>query len=237
MSTNHVTVRALCGEVYARWLPRASHFYRATGYFSVAALSAGADAYAAFFSNKGQMRLLTGEITPHDALYDDGSRTVGLSASDYRDYPVSCFRKLLEGGLLVVKVATPRKRADLGIFHTKYGVLAVPDEPYVSFQGSANETKPGIGGYNYEESLVYSGSDDTHAHERLSAFQTLWDDKDTDWRVNQYNFPDRDADRSTLRTPGPSQEVLQDNWKLENWRLEHRITRSEARSLSTPVPI
>jgi hypothetical protein len=171
------------------------------------------------------MLLLTGEVTGHDALGGGGDRSVELSESDFRHYPASCFRELLKQELLVVKVATRRDAGSIGIFHTKYGVLKLRDGKHVSFLGSANETGPGIGGDNYEETSVYV-HDDARARERLEEFQRLWTDQDEEWSVSAYLSPKRSEIDATAVQRNPEQ--------LENWRLENRLTRSELEGIASP---
>jgi len=233
MNASSNPVRDLYRGVYREWLPQAAQFSRATGYFSVTALSVGANAYADFFARGGHMLLLTGEVTSHDAMGDAGDRSVELSESDFLYYPASCFRELLKRERLVVKVATRRDANGTGIFHTKYGVLELRDGGKVSFLGSANETGPGIGGDNYEETSVYA-HDDARARERLEEFQRLWTDQDEEWSVSAYQSPERSEIDATALPENPDEGVLRNPGQLENWRLDNRLTRSELESIASP---
>lgn len=222
MSTDCSTTRALYDEVYKQWLPEANTFARATGYFSVSALSAGAYAYSAFFANGGSMRLLTGEVMSYDSIAEK-TESPGLSESDFRYHPFACFLQLLAQEKIIVKVATPRAKDNHGIFHAKYGILVVPNGPAISFLGSANETRPGIGGENYEETSVFDDASGVTATELLREFDLLWNNKDPNWAVRPYQ-PQETSQTGTLPQPSlPEGENTR-----EHWRLEHRLTRHEA---------
>lgn len=188
-------------------LGRSNEYWRAVGYFSSSSLELFGAPLGEFLRSDGHIRLVTSvELRPEDmAVIQSHARTRAEVCADRleeiidREFGegvgpgVDRLARLLELDRLRIRIALPRHGA--GIYHEKVGIF-FDGEDFVSFTGSANESR-----YAFEENSecveVYpSWSEPRRAARKRAHFDAIWNRVDD--AVETLDFPEA-AKRRLLR--------------------------------------
>lgn len=199
--------RTLVDQFFRPALGRSSDYWRAVGYFSSSSLELFGAPLGEFLRSDGHIRLVTSvELRPEDmaVIQSHASSRAEVCAERLEEIVerefgdgvgpgIDRLARLLELGRLEIKIALPRHGA--GIYHEKVGVF-FDGEDYVSFTGSANESR-----YAFEENSecveVYpSWSEPRRAARKRAHFDAIW--RKVDDAVETLDFPEA-ARRRLLR--------------------------------------
>lgn len=199
--------RTLVEQFFRPALRQSIEYWRAVGYFSSSSLELFGAPLGEFLRNNGRIRLITSvELRPDDMAVIQShlktraevcaSRLEEIIESEFGEgigAGVERLARLLELERLEIKIALPRHGA--GIYHEKIGVFFDGGD-YVSFTGSANESR-----YAFEENSecieVYpSWSEARRAARKRAQFDAIWNKIDE--TVETFDFPEA-ARRCLLR--------------------------------------
>jgi superfamily II DNA or RNA helicase len=199
--------RTLAEQFFRPALSQSIEYWRAVGYFSSSSLELFGAPLGDFLRNDGNIRLITSvELQPDDiAVIQARARTrAEVCANRLEEIiekqfgegigaGVDRLARLLELQRLEIRIALPRHGA--GIYHEKIGIFFDGDD-YVSFTGSANESR-----YAFEENSecleVYpSWSEQRRAARKRAQFDAIWNRVDE--AIETFDFPEA-ARRCLLR--------------------------------------
>lgn len=202
----------LLSDFFLPCLREATTYSRAVGYFSSHALAAAADGLPAFIEREGSMRLVASpDLSDEDvSAIDRGYRArddvveealLRVLREDTPD-PVSerlgFLAWLVAHERLDIKIAVldePRP----GIYHEKIGVFTDASGNFVSFEGSANESRGGLVS-NFESLLAFRSDLRGQAEIARSLqedFERLWEDRTPKLKI--MGFPAAAADELLSR--------------------------------------
>ena len=171
-------------------LKQATEYRRAAGYFSGSVFRVAYDEFAGFFSRGGKFEVV---CNGHLSLADATAALAGLQESwKWTQVKLEEVAKragrpelnlmswAIANGALAVKVAqvVPHTNA---IYHEKFGLFLEGGNPFLAFEGSANETYAAFK-TNYERVCLYPNEmkNATVYQSRLaSEFEKLWQNKTT----------------------------------------------------------
>lgn len=234
--------RTLVDQFFRPALGQSNDYWRAVGYFSSSALELFGAPLGEFLRKDGHIRLVTSvELRPDDMAViqrHEKSRAevcaerleiiIDEEFGDGVGPGVERLARLLELGRLEIRIALPRHGA--GIYHEKIGVF-FDGEDYVSFTGSANESR-----YAFEENSecveVYpSWSEPRRAARKRAHFDAIWNRVDD--AVETLDFPEA-ARRRLLRrveearaSGQPAPSAPDPEWK---WRHQRQATEEFLRA-------
>lgn len=182
----------LLNEFFVPCLREASSYWRAVGYFSSHGLAAAAQGLSEFVARDGTMRLVASpDLSDEDvraieqgyeARQDVVERVVLRVLREEQPDPIrerlGYLAWLVAQERLDIKIAM-LEAADAGIYHEKIGVFIDAEGNYVSFEGSANESRGGLVA-NFESILAFraniAGQADV-ARRIREDFERLWADQ------------------------------------------------------------
>lgn len=231
--------RTLVEQFFRPALSESTEYWRAVGYFSSSSLELFGAPLGDFLRNDGNIRLITSvELQPDDiAVIQARAKTrAEVCANRLEEIIENQFgegigagvdrlARLLELGRLQIRIALPRHGA--GIYHEKIGIF-FDGADYVSFTGSANESR-----YAFEENSecveVYpSWSEERRAARKRTQFDAIWNRVDD--AIETFDFPEaaklcllrkveeQKAFASTRSAPAPDPD-----WK---WRHQREAVTS-----------
>ncbi|KWV59183.1 hypothetical protein AS026_29210 [Rhizobium altiplani] len=199
--------RTLVDHFFRPALGESTNYWRAVGYFSSSSLELFGAPLGEFLRKDGRIRLITSvELRPEDmAVIQSRKRTRAEVCADRLEEIIESqfgegigagidrLARLLELERLEIRIALPRHGS--GIYHEKIGVFFDGDD-YVSFTGSANESR-----FAFEENSecveVYpSWSEPRRAARKRAHFDAIWNKVDD--AVETLEFPEA-ARRRLLR--------------------------------------
>jgi len=197
----------LVNDFYLPALERAVSYMRAAGFFSSSVFEAIGAPLLGYVSKGGTMRLVTSVCLDEEdvAAIEQGldrrqayeQRLLSQINSEFAQTlgrGTYLLMALLAAGRLEIKIAVPRRGR--GIYHEKVGVFLDADGNYVSFSGSANESRAGLE-VNYECVDVYTSWDDgKRALAKRRHFELLWDGNAPG--AETFDFPEA-ANRELIR--------------------------------------
>jgi len=181
---------SLLNDFYIPALTVASHYDRATGYFSSAVLALAPVAFSRIASQGGKIRLL---CSPHLSAEDAEALTMVSAAeqptalevaaaslaelthgTNIQKRAVACMRALIDAGVLEVRFVTA---GSSGLFHDKIGIFTDGAGDKVSFIGSANETASAWSGFaNHEQIEAFTSWSGEEAERRCSRHEAQFDE-------------------------------------------------------------
>lgn len=188
----------LVDQFFRPALAQSTRYWRAVGYFSSSSLELFGAPLGDFVRGDGRIRLVTSvELRPDDievlrAHRGDAAdvcaerleRIIEEEFGEGVGPGTDRLARLLDLGRLEIRIALPRHGS--GIYHEKVGVF-LDGEDYVSFTGSANESR-----FAFEENCecleVYpSWSEARRAARKRAHFEALWEGVDES--VETLDFP------------------------------------------------
>lgn len=191
--------KTLVEQFFRPALSESTEYWRAVGYFSSSSLELFGAPLGNFLRNDGNIRLITSvELQPDDiAVIQARAKTrAEVCANRLEEIIENQFgegigagvdrlARLLELGRLQIRIALPRHGA--GIYHEKIGIF-FDGADYVSFTGSANESR-----YAFEENSecveVYpSWSEERRAARKRAQFDAIWNRVDD--AIETFDFPE-----------------------------------------------
>jgi DNA phosphorothioation system restriction enzyme len=217
--------------LYERSLPQSVRFDRAVGFFASSVFAVCPKAFGSFFQNRGRMRVVCCPILDRIDIeavvagYRDRPHILRASrlevlAGGRRDVlrargPLTSW--LVATGSLDVRIAVRDFGRSAHIYHEKLGLFGDPEENWIAFSGSANESFSGLEG-NFESVDVFRSWvpwERKRVDQKLAAFDRLWAN-DTDG-VEVLTFAEA-ATRGLLKArvespprpdgdPGPAEEA------------------------------
>jgi superfamily II DNA or RNA helicase len=216
----------LLDDFFRPSLRNAHEYWRGVGYFSSSALEAFGAPLRTFIENGGTIKLVASvELHEKDveAIKDGLSKQevcerrldeiIEEEFIDGAGNGVSRLVGLLEGGLLEIKIATPK--GGRGIYHEKVGVF-FDEADFVAFSGSTNESKTAFEDSRECVDVFSSWESPKRAERKKTRFLKLWEDKDEGADV--YDFPDAVAKkliRICKHEPGTAKN---DERETKRWR-------------------
>ncbi len=182
----------LIDTFYLNALNCASHYDRATGYFSAGVLALAMRGIEGLLANGGHMRLVVGcTLDPPEveaikrgedlrATVEKHLAGTPLTPPDdaVRD-ALELLAWMVQHGILEIKVAVPcdaqrRPITAVGIFHEKSGVITDATGDRIAFNGSVNETRAGWQ-HNWESFSVFtSWADPARVNREEETFARIW---------------------------------------------------------------
>jgi superfamily II DNA or RNA helicase len=171
----------LLNAILPAFLPLASRYQRAVGYFSSSVFEAASPAFEKFFSLGGQMELVCSpSLTEkdvralHDALYSDRKYTYMRWNQHLigQDVLLSAVRN----NQLTIQIAMFDDQRRHGIYHEKIGLLDLRDGRTIAIEGSANETSSAYTS-NFERIAIHarqSGGSHRWVEAIRQDFERLW---------------------------------------------------------------
>lgn len=185
-------------EFFIPALKRSERYDRATGYFTSFGLIEMSVGVCDLASRNGKIRVITSpRLSPEDvqAIKSgyDMKMVIGQSMVESFETPtdlmsldrLSLLSELIATGILEMKIAVMKDLDNYpnAIFHPKFGIMYDSSDGKVSFTGSMNETRNGLGG-NWDHIEVSNSNQDVRRTLRLEAiFEELWAGKDDTIRI------------------------------------------------------
>lgn len=174
-------------------LEESTYYDRASGYFTSSSLVEISVGVCSLASRHGKIRVIT---SPNLSLEDieaircgyDIRNQVGSAMVRTFSPPddeksinrLKLVSELIACGILEIKVAIMRNLDDYpnAIFHPKFGIMEDSEGYFISFTGSMNETRNGLGG-NWETLVVSSCKSDLKKAQKMKdMFDDLWNNCD-----------------------------------------------------------
>ena len=184
---------------YRSAFERATTFRRAAGYFSASVLQAAYNPIVGFFERGGHIELVCcGHFQKVDIEsivggFRDIPKWSRLAVEELKERGCSYLDLLswaVANGRVHLKVAII-KGTDRGIYHEKFGVFCDMGDPFLAFEGSANETGSAYR-YNYERVNLY-WSDSASGRNRqeilVKQFEQLWKNATPGLKSCPFNVP------------------------------------------------
>lgn len=180
ISTSRGTEGVLLTKFLKAYLPKASYYRRAVGYFSSSIFEVAHDEFVEFFHRGGRFELICcPQLSKEDlnvihaAFYRKNTDQLRLC----RKGPMLLKAAIAEQWLSL-KIAIVSARPETAIYHEKIGLLDYEDGSCLAFEGSANESAGGFVS-NYERITWYAPGihkcDQTIWME--SDFEDLWNNR------------------------------------------------------------
>ncbi len=183
-------------EFYIPVLTESVLYQRAVGFFSSTALIQLAIGLQHIAKNNGKVELIVSPRLSEDDIkaivqgYKNRDEAISKSLLDTLNEinfdgdkrRLAYLTKLIEIGILDIKVAFLSKDNQIGMFHEKLGIMTDNSGDYIAFSGSLNESLTAYT-YNVECIDVFQswGSEDSRdrANKKRLAFNRMWNNKES----------------------------------------------------------
>ena len=193
----------ICKQFYIPALKEAVLYKRSVGFFSSSALVEISLGLNYLVGNGGRIQLIASpKLSEEDVrAINDGyekrneiiekclMRELDKAAElkPFEEKSLSYLTKLIELGILDIKIALLTGSEGIGIFHEKLGLISDEDGNAIAFTGSMNETATGMKS-NYETVDVYTSwsSDKERVDDKITAFDRLWNDSENHVKVLEF---------------------------------------------------
>lgn len=173
----------LLRAILPTFLPLATQYKRAVGYFSSSVFDAAPLSFGQFFAGGGRMEIVCSPIfseadlkTLHQALYgrQQGKAKELSSTLDWTQNQIR-YRSLawaVRHNLLSIRIAVFKDQRVGSVYHEKIGLLALRDGRFIAIEGSANESANAYK-HNFERILVHEARPN-HPNRWVVAIQSKW---------------------------------------------------------------
>lgn len=193
----------ICKQFYIPALKEAVLYKRSVGFFSSSALVEISLGLNYLVGNGGRIQLIASpKLSEEDVrAINDGyekrneiiekclMRELDKAAElkPFEEKSLSYLTKLIELGILDIKIALLTGSEGIGIYHEKLGLISDEDGNAIAFTGSMNETATGMKS-NYETVDVYTSwsSDKERVDDKITAFDRLWNDSENHVKVLEF---------------------------------------------------
>lgn len=193
----------ICKQFYIPALKEAVLYKRSVGFFSSSALVEISLGLNYLVGNGGRIQLIASpKLSEEDVrAINDGyekrneiiekclMRELDKAAElkPLEEKSLSYLTKLIELGILDIKIALLTGSEGIGIYHEKLGLISDEDGNAIAFTGSMNETATGMKS-NYETVDVYTSwsSDKERVDDKITAFDRLWNDSENQVKVLEF---------------------------------------------------
>ncbi len=193
----------ICKQFYIPALKEAVSYKRSVGFFSSTALVEISLGLNYLVGNGGRIQLIASprlseeDIEAINAGYEKREEIIEkcllreldkvAELKPYEEQSLNYLTKLIELGILDIKIAVLSDIEDNGIYHEKLGLISDAEGNTVAFTGSMNETASGMKS-NYETVDVYTSwsGDMERVNDKIIAFGRLWDDSEAHVKVLEF---------------------------------------------------
>ena len=193
----------ICKQFYIPALKEAVSYKRSVGFFSSTALVEISLGLNYLVGNGGRIQLIASpklseeDIQAINAGYEKRDEIIEkcllreldkvAELKPYEEQSLNYLTKLIELGILDIKIAVLSDIEGIGIYHEKLGLISDDEGNTVAFTGSMNETASGMKS-NYETVDVYTSwsGDAERVTDKVVAFERLWDDSENHVKVLEF---------------------------------------------------
>lgn len=180
----------LLHAILPTFLPLATKYQRAVGYFSSSVFDADPRSFGQFFTGGGRMEIVCSPVfsaadlkTLHDALYirKQGKANASSAGVDWTQKQIRhrALAWAVHHNRLSIRIAVFSDQRIGCVYHEKMGLFNLRDGRSIAIEGSANESANAYK-HNFERILVHEARPD-HPHRWVDAiredFERLWNNR------------------------------------------------------------